>query len=86
MLIKLLKVVILAFYFSVPLSAHWSLLAPYQGFLALLFLSLFVIHLIEYALFRKRFQQLIDNQNHFMQTMIFGFLHWMPLFSEKSKT
>lgn len=85
MLIKILKVVILAFYFSVPLSAHWSLLAPYQGFLALLFMSLFAIHLLEYALFRKRFQQLGDSQNHFMQTMIFGFLHWLPLFSAKPK-
>jgi len=85
MLIKILKVVLLAFYFSVPVSAHWSVLNPYQGFLALLFLSLFVIHLIEYALFRQRFNSLIDGQNHFMQTMIFGFLHWMPLLSEKRK-
>ncbi|TFH67481.1 hypothetical protein E3W66_08305 [Gammaproteobacteria bacterium LSUCC0057] len=84
-MIKILKWVILAFYFSVPLLAHWSLLSPYQPLLVLLFLSLLVIHLLEYAFFRHRLNQLNNGQNHFMQTIMFGFCHWLPLLTEKPK-
>jgi len=83
--IKLLKAVLLGFYFSVPLSAHWALLAPYQPMLVLVFFSLVVIHLIEYAMFRKRLAAISNGQNHLMQTVSFGFLYWQPLLAGQRK-
>ena len=44
-----------------------------------------IVHLLEYLAVRKIFAQSDDSAtHHFVQTMIFGYVHWLPIKQQKA--
>ena len=50
------------------------------------FIALPVAHLLEYLAVRKIFTQIGGSAtHHFVQTMIFGYVHWLPIKQQQNR-
>ena len=82
----LMKLSVLALYLLAAASLFVPVLADYSSVLGYIILALLAAHLGEYMLVRKRLAQLSANGGHFLGTMLFGFLYWLPLFRAESES
>jgi len=77
---KLLTVFV---YLAAFLSFFLEPLSPYSETLIMVVAILAVVHGIEIAMLKKRLQALPGSgAAHVVQTLLFGFLHWLPLFKK----
>ncbi|MAZ87375.1 MAG: hypothetical protein CL693_07005 [Cellvibrionaceae bacterium] len=74
----LLKTGLVLFYALVPLSFLVEPLSSHQTLLLYVALALAVAHVGEYLLLKTKLQKL-PGERHFLYTLLFGFLHWLPL-------
>ena len=50
-----------------------------------IFIALPIIHLLEFAMVRKVLSTAGGSQGgHFLQTLVFGYVHWLPLWKTQS--
>ncbi|NIB41232.1 hypothetical protein HBA55_16635 [Pseudomaricurvus alkylphenolicus] len=81
----LFKVQLLAFYAVAAISPWVDVLSAYQDLFLKVVLVLAVAHMLEFLVVRKRFEGLPGGGfGHFLQTLLFGFLYWLPLFRARS--
>lgn len=76
------RLAMMVFYVLAICSPFVTAIQPLQPVLLPLCFIVLVIHLIEYLLLRKRFAKIETEDSHFLQTLLFGFIYWRPLFRE----
>ena len=79
LVIKITKIGLLAFWFAVALSLFSLLGKPYSQTILWIGGILLVIHLVEYLFVRSRVAERNNGNTGFVQTMLFGFGHWLPV-------
>lgn len=80
---QLLKLSMVVFYVLVPVSFFVAPLQPYSQVFIIILGVLAATHLGEYLLVRDRLSKINNGSNHFVQTMLFGFMYWVPLFKKE---
>ncbi len=85
MLINLLKVSAIGIYLLAFASVFVEFLAPASTILVYVTLGLFAAHILEYVLVKAKLEKLELEQNHFINTFLYGVLYWLPLI-KKSNT
>lgn len=83
-LLTVLKVTALSVYILALLSLEVSILGDYDKILRWVAIVLIAGHLGEYLWVRKRLST-IPGSYHFINTLLFGFLYWLPLFKQPRK-
>ncbi len=67
-------------YLALIVTALMNTGTPIAHWIGWLFLALLLAHLIEFVLKKDVMQAAGGSMgNHFIQTMLFGFVHWKPL-------
>lgn len=78
-----LKVGAIGFYVVTLASLFLGSLAAYSTVLLYITAALAVAHIGEYVLLNKRITKLPGSKSgHFINTLLYGFIHWLPLFKE----
>jgi len=80
---KLSKAILIALYVATLLSLFVPALAPYSQTLLIISGALLVAHVGEYLWVRDRLAGV--EGNHFLQTLLFGFVHWLPIIRQKAQ-
>lgn len=77
---RVLKVGALGLYGAVIASFWLESLKEYQMALVTVMAVLFAVHVVEYVVVFNRLKKRAgEKSNHFLQVLLFGFLHWIPL-------
>lgn len=77
------KLVCASLYCAALLSVFLEVLQPHSQMLLMATAVLAVVHGLEIVMMKKRLQALPGSTaNHIVQTLLFGFLHWMPEFKK----
>jgi uncharacterized protein YhhL (DUF1145 family) len=80
MFYTLSKVFMMVFYALVPVSLVWEVLLPYSNTMLIITAVLLVLHSLEFILMKNKLQALPGSvMTHFINTLLFGFNHWLPL-------
>lgn len=80
LLIKATKAGLISLYGLVLLSLFIPFLAEYQGLLLIITGIIISIHIGEFVVMRtKMIEADPESSNHFVQTFLFGFGHWLPI-------
>jgi uncharacterized protein YhhL (DUF1145 family) len=83
MFFGLSKLLLVVVYLAAPLSFFLEPLGPYSETLLMVVAILAVVHGLEIAMLKKRLQLLPGSgATHVVQTLMFGFLYWLPLFKK----
>lgn len=77
-IVFLLKASLIVFYIAVPLSLVLPPIQPYSHFMLYITAALALAHVAEYVLMRSKINAL-PGRNHFINTLLFGFVYWLPL-------
>ena len=80
------KLAALVFYIIAICSPFVSALQPYSQILLTVLGVLQVVHVAEYLLLRKRLSKIKTDDSHFLQTLLFGFVYWLPLLKGQAKS
>lgn len=76
------KAILVALYIATLLSLLLPALAPYSHTLLIISAVLLVAHVGEYLWVRDRLAGF--EGNHFLQTLLFGFVHWLPIIRRRT--
>ncbi|WNC74178.1 hypothetical protein RGQ13_09350 [Thalassotalea psychrophila] len=83
-IIGIIKLLVLALYISPVVTLYIPALIQYQTMLSYIVLALTVAHIGEFLFFQSKLAKLPGSQaKHFVQTLLFGFVYWLPLFKAK---
>ena len=85
LLMKGTKVTLLAFWCAVVLSLFSLLGQPYSQTILWIGGLLLVVHLTEYLFVRSRVAERNNGNTGFLQTMLFGFGHWLPVLKQRDQ-
>jgi uncharacterized protein YhhL (DUF1145 family) len=80
------KVTLLAFWCAFVLSLFSLLGQPYSQTILWIGGLLLVVHLAEYLFVRYRVAERNNGNTGFVQTMLFGFAHWLPVLKRPDQT
>jgi uncharacterized protein YhhL (DUF1145 family) len=79
LVIKVAKVTLLAFWLAWVLSLLSLTGQPYSQFILWIGGLLLLVHFVEYLFVRSRVAERDNGNTGFIQTMLFGFAHWLPV-------
>lgn len=81
MLNKITKGSMLVFWAVFIFSLLQPFNAPYQAIIFWSGIILLIVHLAEWIVYRKKLESLnAGGANGFVQTLLFGFVYWLPIF------
>ncbi len=78
-LVKVTRIAVVAFWFALFLSLISVIPSPYGRYIVWLAGLVLLIHLLEYFLVRSKLSGSESEKFSFFKTMLFGFMHWLPL-------
>ncbi|GAA5316249.1 MAG: hypothetical protein AseanaTS_14540 [Candidatus Pelagadaptatus aseana] len=85
-LFNFLKLAALLIYLATALSFVLEPLQAYSFILSVVTLILLVTHITEFILMKGKLDAFQEQDGqHFIKTLLFGFLHWLPLLMAQNK-
>lgn len=80
------KAILLAFYVLVPVSFLTPILAEHKQYLLIALIVILVAHVGEYIAMKSKMINAAPARNdHFLQTLLFGYAHWLPYLQKKTQ-
>ncbi len=78
------KAVLVVFYTLIPIAFLTSFLAEYRYYMLIGLAVLVIAHLAEYVLLKNRMEAIQpDRKDHLVQTLLFGYGHWLGFLRAK---
>lgn len=82
--IQVSKAVAIAIYSIALIALLTQAMQPYRNIIVGVAAVLILAHLLEYLVLRKKLQAAAPHRrHHFLQTLLFGYGHWVPLLKTK---
>jgi uncharacterized protein YhhL (DUF1145 family) len=82
LIVNATKTAAIVFWLACILSVASVIPSPYASFIIGLGAFVLVAHLLEYLFVKFRFAEPNGWKISFVQTMIFGFTHWLPMLKQ----